>query len=208
MKTEFEWPLSRMICTPRSGSTWLCQLLNGSQGLPLDFKLYAPRGDIWGEHFNTECRSDHYLPADQPQVSKVHANWLVDLPPLPPETKIISLKRSLESQSRSRAVGMQTRQSHVTCDEEQTEWLEKAPLTVTAQDVMRERHCFARMQAKQDAFCRDFPDVYDTHYESWMQAPLDELQKLCLWLGVPVPTKMPEVEVRCLREIQSVRVIE
>ena len=82
-----------MATTPRSGSTWLCGLLNLAVGLPEQGKTYHRLE--FCEHFHPKL--SHRYPEYQPRVTKVHAHWMDDamliraLPPL--DTKIIRLTR-------------------------------------------------------------------------------------------------------------------
>jgi LPS sulfotransferase NodH len=90
----FDWPVKAwIVSTPRSGSTWLCSLLNLAVGIGDDFD--DPEPGMFGEHFHPRC--SHRFPEYEPVVSKVHIHWLDDpifvrrLPP--PETRIIQLIR-------------------------------------------------------------------------------------------------------------------
>jgi hypothetical protein len=107
-----------MVAAPRTGSTFLCYLLNNFAGLPLDLVEDPEQDrDIFGEHYQlyfSEKGLD--LGGSQPRVTKIHWHWLIRHSITLPEKLIVLRRRDHIAQAISLYVGSTTKTSH--CSDE------------------------------------------------------------------------------------------
>lgn len=91
-----DWPTRAWIlCTPRSGSTLLADLLNLSVGREAVAFIKNPQRECFGEHFHTDhCATWEQFQKLDPIVTKMHMHWLEERGgDIPADTSIIRLHR-------------------------------------------------------------------------------------------------------------------
>lgn len=117
-----------IVTAPRTGSTYLCYLLNSFAGLPFDLVEDADRDrDIFGEHYQLYRRDNQIdVAGSPPRVTKVHWHWLHrDGLQVPSNRKIVLRRRDRIAQAISLYFGNATKTAHCSNELQLAEWKRK-----------------------------------------------------------------------------------
>ena len=181
-----------LLATPRSGSTWLSYLLNRAVGLP-----YNVRGNPH-THLNRVIFDEHYhedgIPVLGPIVAKVHIHQaeLTGIFRDPPRgLRLVRLTRLNRAEQIASMICSQKRRLHHAKDDRELESIRSLPVDFTSKDVLSCNQQLIAWNHHMDNYCHRFPTI-SVCYESLLQDPITEVQRLLDGLGVNVRVDIPD----------------
>ena len=201
------WPCRAwMLCTPRTGSTFLCSLLNAALGIVPHDTGTIPERHVWAEHFTPEhCPHWEDFQRIDPIVSKLHIHWLEErgseMPTL--STKILRLSRADRvAQTWSLLGSGHLGTCHVHNPQERADYLgRESHVSVSRQEWYDHFHAIERWNRLLTLLTSQ-RDCLDVIYEDVIADRERELFRIMDWLGVateswhvPAETELDVVKI-------------
>ena len=181
-----------VLTTPRSGSTYLCYLLNRFNHLPLDLDLQPEYNRfIFAEHAHPDvCRSREAFLSLDPVVTKMHLNflWSFDLK-LPADTRFVLLLRSPAEQTASLIAGLQTCVTHLATSAELADYQQRDfefHRAETAELYVMTERCNQELLDRTQG-----RHVLLVHYEDLLANPVSVVRSVFEFLSTPWEPRGP-----------------
>ena len=119
--------------------------------------------------------------------------------PCPTTRAIVLRRRDREEHARSLLVANVTGMVHAEDDSQQQAWQRRvAALNATPRMLESCRDHVCDWNRVLDTWPDEFRDSISVDYESLLDDPLSELNRLLLWIGLPAVESLPDVTVRKL----------